>query len=293
MTAGKILTTTPDGRQINTIVTGQSYPDGIDISLPAGRVFWTNKGVTGRKDGSIMSATLDGSDIQYIIPKGHIHTPKQLAIDHINSHLYFSDREGLCVSRCNFDGSHKTTLIQTGDPANPDHASDPLRFCVGVTVDTSTSTFYWTQKGRSKASQGRIFRANMTTPPNCTPSSRPDIELLFSNLPECVDLEIEPGSQSLWWTDRGEHPGGNSLNVSYVGRDARPANPALAVMPERNILTRHLHEAIGIRLDVRNRCAYLADLGGSVYRVGMDGKGKRVVYSSEAAFTGVAIAYLG
>ncbi|ERF71156.1 hypothetical protein EPUS_05985 [Endocarpon pusillum Z07020] len=128
MTAGKILTTTPDGRQINTIVTRQSYPDGIDISLQVGRIFWTDMGVTGCKDGSIMSATLDGSDIQYIIPKGHVHTPKQLAMDHINSHLYFSDREGLCVSRCNFHGSNKTTLIQTGDPANPDHASDPLRF---------------------------------------------------------------------------------------------------------------------------------------------------------------------
>ncbi len=80
--------------------------------------------------------------------------------------------------------------------------------------------------------------------------------------------------------------------MSYVGRDGNPANPALAVMPERNILTRHLHEAIGIGLDVRNRCVYVADLGGSVYCVGMDGRGKRVVYSSEAAFTGLAVAYL-
>jgi 3-hydroxyacyl-CoA dehydrogenase, C-terminal domain len=293
MTAGKILSTSPDGKQINTIITGQSYPDGIDVSLRAGRIFWTNMGVTGVKDGAVMSANLDGSDIRSIVPKGSVHTPKQLAIDHTNSHLYFSDREGLCVSRCNFDGSNLETLIQTGDPANPSHTTDPLRFCIGVTVDPAKQLFYWTQKGPSKAGKGRIFRAGMTIPANSTPATRPDIELLFSNLPECVDLEYEPHSQSLWWTDRGEHPGGNSLNVSYVGpHDSKPRNPELAVMPQRNILTRHLHEAIGLRLDTRNRCVYVCDLGGSVYCVGMDGRGKRVVWRSEAAFTGIAVAYL-
>lgn len=299
-TAGKILTTTPSGIQTTTIVTGQSYPDGLDISLRASRLFWTNMGVTGSKDGTVMSSTLTGTDIRCLIPPGTLHTPKQLAIDHENSHLYFSDREGLSVSRCNFDGSHLERLILTGDPSNPSHASDPLRFCIGVAVDPATHTFYWTQKGPAKAGQGRIFRAGMTTPPNSTPSNRPDIELLFSHLPECVDLDYEPATRSLWWTDRGEHPGGNSVNVSYVGptpeataTEAAARKPKLAVMPHRNILTRHLHEAIGIRLDVRNRCVYVCDLGGAVYCVGMDeGGGKRVVLRTEAAYTGIALAYL-
>jgi 3-hydroxyacyl-CoA dehydrogenase len=293
MTAGKVLSTTPDGKQVRTLINGQSYPDGIDISHQAGRLFWTNMGITGVKDGSVMSANLDGSDIQSIIPKGSVHTPKQIAIDHQNSQLYFSDREGLSVHRCNFDGSDKQTLIQTGDPNNPTHASDPLRFCIGVTVDSLNGFFYWTQKGPSKAGKGRIFRAGMTMPDHETPTTRTDIKLLFSDLPECVDLEIEPTTQSLWWTDRGEHPGGNSLNVSYVGKDGgNKKHPAMAMMPQRNILTRHLHEAIGIRLDTVNKEVYICDLGGSVYCVGMNGKGKRVVYQSEAAFTGIALAYL-
>jgi 3-hydroxyacyl-CoA dehydrogenase len=291
MTAGKVLSTTPDGKQIKTLLNGQSYPDGIDISVKAGRLFWTNMGVTGVKDGSVMSSNLDGSNIKCIVPKGSVHTPKQIAIDHTNSHLYFSDREGLSVHRCNFDGSDKQILIQTGDPSNPDHFRDPLRFCVGVTVDPANGVFYWTQKGPSKAGKGRIFRANMVAPENQTASTRTDIELLFSDLPECVDLEIEPKTQLLWWTDRGEHPGGNSLNVSYVGTK-KPKSLAMAVMPQRNILTRHLHEAIGIRLDTVNKCVYICDLGGSMYCVSMDGKSKRVVYQSEAAFTGVALAYL-
>ncbi|KAF7513313.1 hypothetical protein GJ744_009734 [Endocarpon pusillum] len=210
------------------------------ISLQAGRIFWTNMGVTGCKDGSIMPANLDGSNIQYIIPKGYVHTRKQLAIDHINSHLYFSDHEGLCVSRCNFGGSDKNAQIQTSDPANPDHARGPLCFCIGVTVDASTSTLYWTQEGPSKAGKGRIFRANMTTRPNCTSSSPSTSSSSSPTSPNASTTKSSNARNPSGWTDRGEHPDGNSLNVSCVGRDGRPGNPALAVMPERNIPTRHL-----------------------------------------------------
>jgi hypothetical protein len=142
MTAGKILSTDQSGKQIKVLVRGQSYPDGIDVSVQAGRLFGTNMGVTGVKDGAVMSANLDGSHVQCIVPKGSVHTPKQIAIDHVHSHLYFSDREGLCVHRCNFDGSDKQILIQTGDTSNPDHVRDPLRFCIGVTVNPSHDVFY-------------------------------------------------------------------------------------------------------------------------------------------------------
>jgi hypothetical protein len=208
MTAGKILSTTSDGKQANPFIIEQSCPDGIDINLHTSRIFWTNMGVTGVKDGSVMSPNLDSMDIRLIPPKDSIHTPKQLA------------------------------------------------------VGSSDQEFYWTQKSPSKAGKGRIFRAGTTMLEYETPGTRTDIELLFSDLAECVDLEYQPMSQSLCWTDHGEHPGGNTLNVSYVGRDSKPANSALAIMPHRNVLNRHLHETIAIRLDARNRCVIFVIWGG-------------------------------
>jgi hypothetical protein len=164
--------------------------------------------------------------------------------------------------------SSREVLVRTEDPDNEEHSRDAMRFCVGATVDAGRGLFYWTQKDPRKAARGRICRAGTEMREGDTAESRSDFELLFSDLPERVDLEIEPRSQALWWKDRGEHPGGNSLHVSHVGPgDQEPASPGLAVMPERNVATRHLHEAIGLALDVANRCVYACDLGGSVYCV--------------------------
>jgi hypothetical protein len=76
LVAGEILTTTPStsapGTQIRTLIALKSYLNGINISVKANRVFWTNMGVTGAKDGCFTSATLDGSDIRCIVPKGEV-----------------------------------------------------------------------------------------------------------------------------------------------------------------------------------------------------------------------------
>lgn len=94
--------------------------------------------------------------------------------------------------------------------------------------------FYWTQKGFSKAGKGRIFRANIITPLGETAENRSDIETLFQNLPEPIDLDLDPEEEILYWTDRGEYPLGNSVNRAYVG--------AITVHGKSEVLTRHLHE---------------------------------------------------
>ena len=90
-------------------------PDGIDISLSQGRMFWSNMGDPSTNDGTIESANLDGSDRRVIVPAGVAHTPKQLTIDHANKKVYFSDREAMRVHRINFDGSGHEVLVQNGD----------------------------------------------------------------------------------------------------------------------------------------------------------------------------------
>jgi hypothetical protein len=150
-------------------------------------------------------------------------------------------------------------------------------------VDSKQGHVYWTQKGPSKGGQGRIFRAGIDIPKGETAANRSDIELLFDRLPEPIDLEFDPDSQTLYWTDRGEYPLGNILSKANVGPggDKKPT-----------VLARHFHEAIGMKIDSVNHHIYIADLGGSLYRFNMDGSDKRRIVDSEYCFTGIALAFL-
>lgn len=291
--AGRIVVGSPDGRELRTLVSDQHLPDGLDISLKTGRIYWTCMGIPASNDGTVQSCKLDGSDIKTVIPSGAVHTPKQLIIDHAASKLYFCDREGLRVMRCNFDGSEHETIIQTGDWENPEDAKDQLKWCVGISINNKEGKFYWTQKGFSKGGKGRIFRANVQMPAGQTASTRKDIELLFQELPEPIDLEIDQDTQTLYWTDRGDPPRGNSLNSAKLGDNSLKAlKEDSEEKNEYQVLTRQLHEAIGLKLDTVNKHVYLTDLGGAVYRVGMNGKDKKRVYDEECSFTGIGLTHV-
>ncbi|KAK0630009.1 armadillo-type protein [Bombardia bombarda] len=279
LTKGRILMGSADGRSpLRTIVDHQPMPDGIALCPSAGKIFWTNMGVPSENDGSLMSCNLDGSDIKVIIPPGVIHTPKQIAVDQDCERLYFSDREGMRVFRCNVDGSNLETLIQSGDWTKG--IKDQTLWCVGITVAPREGKFYWTQKGPSKGCQGRIFRASINMPPGQTASTRTDIECLFSDLPEPIDLEMDEDGRALYWSDRGELPKGNSLNRAELNSDGSYGN--------HRILARNLHEAIGLAIDKTSRHIYATDLGGSVYRFNMDGGDRKRFYEDQGSFSGIA-----
>lgn len=285
-TAGKVMTASADGSNVRELISGQAMPDGIDVSIPAGRIFWTNMGKSPSKNnGSVMSANLDGTGVKAIIPEGSIHTPKQIIVDHRNQKLYISDREGLRVHRCNFDGSDHEIIIQTGDFNSPMDVADQTNWCVGIAVDPARGKFYWTQKGPSKGGKGRIFRANIEMQPGSSAASRSDIELLLDQLPEPIDLEFLDGK--LYWTDRGEYPLGNTLNVADVSALSQGE-----IKESARVLARHFHEAIGLKIDHVNHHIYITDLGGAVYRFNLDGSDKRKVYETDSAYSGIGLAHL-
>jgi hypothetical protein len=116
--AGRILIASADGSKSRVLLSGLEGPDGIDIDLSSGRIFWTSMGIPSQNNGSVLSANLDGSDIQTIVPKGETWTPKQLVVDNMDKKVYFSDREGLRVHRVNFDGTGHEIIVQTGDCHN-------------------------------------------------------------------------------------------------------------------------------------------------------------------------------
>lgn len=290
--AGSILKLEAGGANAQTLVSKQHFPDGIVVSEKHGKMFWTCMGVPSKNDGAIWSANLDGSDAKEIVGGGRVHTPKQTYLDNKNDKLYFSDREGLRVFRSDLDGSDLEVVIRTGDWEKSSDLSDQTKWCVGITVSPSTGKFYWTQKGYPKMSAGRIFRANIDMPAGQDASNRKDIECLFKNLPEPIDLEVDEKNDLLYWTDRGELPLGNSINRSPVSKLLAKSDSDGTSMPGKDydLLVRNLHEAIGLALDEENKHLYTTDLGGTVYRFNLDGKGKVKLYEGGGAYSGIAIA---
>jgi sugar lactone lactonase YvrE len=283
MASGEILKVSADGKHKETILKAQSLPDGLAVDQTSGRMFWTCMGVPGKSDGAVYSARVDGTDIMTIVAPGVVNTPKQLAIDSVAQMVYFCDREGCRVYRCAFDGSNLEVLV---DNIAHDLASEEsvMDWCVGVAVSPPLGKFYWTQKGPSKGGKGCIFCADITTPNG----KSADAHCILSDLPEPIDLEVDETSRTLYWTDRGEIPWGNSLN--RIGLD-ETGLPLPTDSPRKyETITRGLNEAIGLKLDSINSQIYLTDLGGSIYRCDLDGKHKETVYSEDhRALTGIAL----
>src|SRR5262249_10124512 len=138
-------------------------------------------------------------------------TPKQVQIDKKGGKLYWCDREGMRVMRANLDGSNIETLVDTSG-GDPRPGPDARKWCVGIAVDTERGRIYWTQKGDDNAGQGRICRAGIQVPAGESPANRRDVEILYDNLPEPIDLDLDPVNRVLYWTDRGDPPRGNTVS---------------------------------------------------------------------------------
>lgn len=284
LNSGKILAGSADGHRTKVLVDKQHLPDGLDIFED--RIYWTCMGNPSKNDGTVQSCKLDGTNVRSVVAPGCVHTPKQLMVDNVNQKVYFSDREGMRTMRCELDGSRLEILVQTGDFTDPKDAEDQLKYCVGMAVDPKNGFFYWTQKGPSKGNQGRIFRAPMNMRVGETARNRTDIELLFEKLPEPIDLEVN--EQWLYWTDRGELPLGNTINRVPL-QDLDGPRPLSAHAYQ--VISRNLHEAIGLKLDARNGHLYATDFGGAVYRFNEDGTHKTKIHDGESAYTGIGLVY--
>jgi hypothetical protein len=236
-------------------------------------------GVPNKNDGSIERVDLDGKNRKTIVPQGSTFTPKQLHLEKASGKLYWCDREGMRVMRGNLDGSNIETLVDSSG-GDPRPGPDETKWCVGITVDPKHSKIYWTQKGPTKASRGRIFRANIEIPKWETPATRSDIEVLFDKLPEPIDLELDLENRVLYWTDRGAQPRGNTVNRASI--DAKPGGTS----PE--ILVTHLMEGIGIALDFKGNRMFFTDLAGDVYRTTLDGSEEKILLGVQGNLTGIA-----
>ena len=278
LNAGRIHSMNTDGSDRQTIVTNCHLPDGIVVDVEACHIYWTNMGVPSLNDGSVERADLDGKNRKIIVPRGKTHTPKQIILDKKGGKLYWCDREGMRVMRCNLDGSRLETLIESG--RGDADRQDQTKWCVGLTIDPKFGRIYWTQKGPDNAGLGRIFRANVEIPPGQTAQTRSDIEIFFDGLPEPIDIELDHTKRVLYWTDRGDPPRGNTVNRASI--DNKPVEPEIVVT--------HLMEGIGIALDIPNDRMFVTDFAGSIYSARLDGSGERNFLYAQGNLTGIAYA---
>ena len=282
VSGGRLESINTDGSDRRVVLNGLNrIPDGIEIDTEARHIYWTNMGNPKANDGSIERADLDGSNRTTIVPAGATFTPKQMKLDKKGGKIYWSDREGMRVMRANLDGSQIETLVDTskGD-ARPGH--DETKWCVGIAVDHDGGKFYWTQKGADNANQGRILRANLEIRKGESPESRTDIELLFDNLPEPIDLDLDLSQRMIYWTDRGNPPKGNTVSRASIDK----------VGTDQEVLVSDLMEGIGLALDLSHGRMFFSDLAGSVYSAKLDGSEKKALLMAQGNLTGVAYADL-
>jgi hypothetical protein len=253
------------------------------VDPDARHIYWSNMGVAAADDGSIERMNFDGTGLMTLVPNGGTFTAKQLKLDKAHGKIYWSDREGMRVMRANLDGSAVETLVETG--RGDEARRDARNWCVGIAVDSDRGWIYWTQKGASNANQGSIRRAPIAVPRGQTPDRRPDIEVLFDRLPEPIDLELDLTTRTMYWTDRGNPPRGNSVSRAPM---ERPRNADPAARTDQQIVLTDLREAIGIALDVAGGRMFVTDLGGNIYRAKLDGTEKQTILTGQGTLTGIA-----
>ncbi|MGW3632584.1 3-hydroxyacyl-CoA dehydrogenase [Streptomyces sp. NPDC005122] len=275
---GRVFSVNPDGTDRRVLVSGCRFPDGVAVDAGAGHIYWTNMGSPPLDDGSIERVDLDGGNRTTIVPEGGTHTPKQLHLDAVGRKLYWGDREGMRVMRCDLDGANIETLVRTG--LTDSDRRDETRWCVGVAVDPDGGHLYWSQKGPSDAGLGKILRAGLDLPAGESADGRSDVEVLLQGLPEPIDLQLDLAERTLYWTDRGDPPRGNSVNRAPVDPPSGQRQP--------EILWTHLMEGIGIALDLDDGRMFVTDLAGTVYAADLDGSNRREILIAQGNLTGIA-----
>jgi hypothetical protein len=162
-------------------------PDGIQVDQKNGKMYWTVMGSPKQNDGRICSANIDGTDLKDLIEPGSTHTPKQIQLR--GDVLYWCDREGGHIMSCKIDGTDFRTLYDSA-PGEDRPLGDAKKWCVGISVDTKRDLLYWTQKGPSKGGEGRLFRMEL--------GKLDRIQTILRNLPEPIDLELDPSGETLY-----------------------------------------------------------------------------------------------
>lgn len=262
---GEIKVVNANGLNETTLVGASDLaePDGLEVDISGGKMYWTCMGVGGSADqsvavddGSIMRANLDGSDIETLVPTGVTSTPKQIALDVAGGKMYWCDRGDVGdkvvnpkVMRANIDGSKIETLITT-DLINP----------VGIALDGANGKMYFTDRYANN-----IKRANL---------DGSEVEILVKDTDYPVDLVIDFHKRDIYWTAR---KAGAIYRTSIDQKviDGKSLTP----------LVTGLNAPIGISLDRQRGKMYYADpdvpnKSGAIWVANLDGSNAKKILTT-------------
>ena len=264
--AGAVKVIDADGSNETILASGSIIvePDGIEVDVAAGKMYWTDMGPGGAtdksvadKDGRIMRADLDGRNIETVVPKGITTTPKQLTLDIAGGKVYWSDRgdvEGKNVDpkvmRANFDGSGVETLV-----------SEDLLSPVGITLDVAKGKVYFTDRYANN-----IKRANL---------DGTNVEMVVKDTDYPVDLAIDFKTRLLYWTARKS---GSIYRTDVDGNDV----DGTGLTP---IIT-GIQAPIGVTIDRENNKLYYTEVifsppSGHIWQSDMDGSKARKIVTTQ------------
>ena len=207
---GKIQRADLDGNNLEELVTGDWFSEGIALDLKAGKMYWTtfDAPFIPEKKGTLQRANLDGTDAETLLTANE--RLNGLALDTVNDKIYWTQGNqwySWSIYRANFDMTG-IELIAEGIET------------LGIALDTVHKKIYWTDYG-----MGTVSRSNF---------DGSDIEELYvtsTGHPHSIALDILSGK--MYWSEWGTNVlhsanlDGTGLDL-FMSTDSMPMGIALA-----------------------------------------------------------------
>jgi sugar lactone lactonase YvrE len=187
---GVIRTGSTKGGAITDVVTHLASPAGVALDARRGRIYWSDLGDVNNAS-AILSANLDGSDVQKLVSRVFISDIAGIALDPIHDKLYFTYINPLIdslltggIARADFDGSNLELIV--GGQGKP----------VGIAVDAAGGGIYWADAMNiSPAGGGGAIKAADLDGLNQ--------RTILGGLNEPYGVALDLPEQNVYWTDMG------------------------------------------------------------------------------------------
>ena len=114
----KIRRADPDGTDVETLVSeGLIHPTDLALDTTDAKLYWSDSGAAGR--GWIRRATLDGAEVEDLVPETALIAPWGLALDVAHGFVYWSENRttpepGVILRASLADGSGIETVVPVG-----------------------------------------------------------------------------------------------------------------------------------------------------------------------------------
>ena len=209
-------------------------------------------------DGFIERIDFDGSNRQVVVPKGATFTPKQMQVDAAAGLLYWCDREGMRVMRSRPTAATSRYWSRRVPPRRIAPTS------VGI-VSASRSIVMATGFSGRRRVRRTVARGESSVPRWRCPRAcrRPAGPTSPSSSTICPSPSTWNGrTTTLYWTDRGDPPQGNTLNrCRFAG--GTPGSRRSSFRACRKVSASHWTSA--------HDQAFVSDLGGNLQIASLGG----------------------